>query len=51
MNPDDLVLMFNTGWSLQEISDHTKIPVKILELIIVHQSHVERLTEQVLSLA
>jgi hypothetical protein len=51
VNPEDLVLMLNLGWSLQEIADHTKIPIKILELIIVHQTHVEKVTERELSLA
>lgn len=51
MNPEDFVLMLNTGWSLQQIADYAGTTVKDVEQIIVGQMKLERLTEQESSLA
>jgi uncharacterized protein (DUF433 family) len=44
ISPDDLVLMLNMGWSLQEIADHAGMNVKTVEQAIVAQVKTERLT-------
>jgi hypothetical protein len=51
ISPDDLVLMLNTGWSLQEIADHVGMNVKTVEQVIVTQIKAERLTAQLLFVA
>lgn len=51
MNAEDLVLMLNTGWSLQEIADYAQTSIKDVEQIIVGQVKIERITERELSLA
>lgn len=51
MNPEDLVLMLNAGWTLQQIADYAGTTVKDVEQIIVGQVKIERITEQESSLA
>jgi hypothetical protein len=51
MTPEDLILMFNMGWSLQAIADFTNMPVKTVQEIIVAQVKTERLTARLFSLA
>ena len=51
LGPEDLVLMLNMGWSLQEIADHAGMRVKTVEQVIVAQAKAERLTAQFLFIA
>jgi hypothetical protein len=41
--PEDLVIMLNMGWSLQDIATLAKIDVRAVEQIIVAQVQRERL--------
>ena len=43
-NPEDMALMLNMGWSLNEIAGHVGIPVRTVERLIVAQVHRERIT-------
>ncbi len=47
--PEDLVLMLNMGWSLQDIATFAKIDVKAVEQIIVAQVERERVATRVFS--
>lgn len=49
MNPEDLVLMLNAGWSLEQIAAHAGTTVKDVEQIIVGELKLERLKERELA--
>jgi hypothetical protein len=51
MNPEDLVLMLNAGWSLEQIALYAGTGIKDVEQIIVGQMKLERLMERELSFA
>lgn len=44
---EDLVLMLNVGWSLQEIAAQAGMPVKTVERIIVAEVRRERLAAKI----
>jgi hypothetical protein len=51
MSPADLTLMLNLGWTLQEISAHSGLPVRMVEQTIVAHVKAERLMEKLSSSA
>jgi hypothetical protein len=42
MSAEDLVLMLNMGWSLQDIAQMAELPVRTVEKLIVTQVQRER---------
>jgi hypothetical protein len=48
---EDMTLMLNLGWSLEEIAKHYDLHVKVAELMIVTHLKAERIRERLLASA